>query len=168
MKTAEYWIEKLNLQKHPEGGYFNETYRNNEIIKKDYLPDRYDGDRCFSTLIYFLLKGNEVSQFHKLKSDEILHFYTGSSLTIHILDKEGNYLKILLGSNFEKGEVFHTIIPKGSWFGAEVNDKNSFSLIGCTVTPGFDFKDFEVGEKKKLLSMYPEHKMIIQKLTNCT
>jgi uncharacterized protein len=165
MKTAEYWIEKLNLHKHPEGGYFNETYRNNENLSADLLPERYKSERCFSTLIYFLLKGEDLSHFHKLKSDEIWHFYTGSRIIVHIINEQGVYSSISLGSDIEKGEVFHYVIQKNSWFGAEVSDKTSFCLIGCTVTPGFDFNDFELGEKQELLSKFPQHKEIIERMS---
>jgi uncharacterized protein len=166
MNTAEYWIEKLNLQKHPEGGYFSETYRNNESIKKEHLPERYNGDKCFSTLIYYLLKENDLSHFHRLKSDEIWHFYSGSPLIVHLIDENGNYKSVLLGSNIETGEMFQFVIPRNTWFGAEVKDKSSFSLIGCTVSPGFDFDDFELGKKRDLSDKYPRYINIINYLTN--
>jgi uncharacterized protein len=163
--NADYWINKLQLQAHPEGGYFREIYRSDETLNKESLPDRYSGKRNFATSIYFLLKGKDKSLFHKLKSDEIWHFYSGSPLTVYIIDENGKLQHEKLGGNFDSGEQFQIIIKKGLWFGAEVNDKTSFSLIGCTVSPGFDFNDFELGERDKLLKQYPEHKNIIDILT---
>src|SRR5919198_5664054 len=100
MKNADYWIEKLELVKHPEGGYFKEIYRSKEKVPANALPDRYQGDRSFSTFIYFLLKGSQVSRLHRLKSDELWHFYVGSSLTIHVIDLGGRHFTVRLGNNF--------------------------------------------------------------------
>ncbi len=165
MKTAQYWIGKLSLDPHPEGGWFRETYRSDEIVVQDSLPERYDGPRAFCTLIYFLLESGQVSRLHRLKSDEQWHFYTGSSLTIHIINPQGQYAQQQLGSDAEKGESFQAIIPAGCWFGATVNAEDSYTLIGCLVSPGFDFGDFELGTRSELLSRYPRHAVIIQKLT---
>lgn len=163
--NTEYWINKLNLSKHPEGGYFKEVYRADEIINKNSLPERYIGDRKFSTSIYFLLDGNDKSHFHKLKSDEIWHFYEGSSVSVYIIYPDGILEIKKLGNDFENGEAFQVIIPKGTWFGAEVNDKKSFSLFGCSVSPGFDFNDFELAEREKLITIFPQHKELIINLT---
>lgn len=163
--TADYWIEKLQLQPHPEGGYFRETYCADEMIKLEHLPDRYEVDHSFSTAIYYLLNEYQVSAFHRLKSDELWNFYIGSSLTLHIIDKLDEYSQIKLGSNFENGEVFQAVIPAGSWFGASVNDTSSYVLVGSIVAPGFDFTDFEMADRKDLLKQYPQHRAIIEKLT---
>jgi predicted cupin superfamily sugar epimerase len=163
--TANFFIEKLKLAPHPEGGYFNEIYRSSENIEKSGLPERYDGKRCFSTSIYHLLDGKQVSKFHRLKSDEIWHFYSGSALTVHLIDPDGNYTTIRLGSNVVEGEVFQAIVPAGSWFGAIIDDQNAYTLIGCTVAPGFDFSDFEMADRNSLLNSFPQYKEIIEKLT---
>lgn len=165
MQGADYWIEKLRLVKHLEGGYFREVYRSEETIPADALNERYSGERAFSTSIYFLLRGDEVSHFHRLKSDEVWHFYAGSSLIIHFISTAGKHCTIKLGGNFEKGEVFQSVVEKGCWFGAVVNDTSSYSLVGCTVAPGFGFDDFELGRREDLIELYPEHKTIIKKLT---
>ncbi len=159
--SADYWIEKLNLKTHPEGGYYKEVYRSNEIIDESSLPERFRGTRCLSTSIYFLLKGDEFSAFHKIKSDEIWHFHAGTGLKFYIIDKEGELSVFKLGSDFEKEEQFQITIPKESWFAAKVIHKNSFTLVGCTVAPGFDFSDFELGKKDELIQKYPQHKEII-------
>lgn len=164
-KKAEYWINKLNLTKHPEGGHFKEVYRADELINNKFLPERYTGDRNYSTSIYFLLEGEDKSHFHKLKSDEIWHFYEGSSVSVYIIYPDGKLEIKKLGNNFDEREEFQVIIPRGTWFGAEVNDKNSFALFGCTVAPGFDFSDFELADKNKLISDFPQHEELIEKFT---
>jgi len=164
-QNAAYWIQKLQLSEHPEGGYFKETYRSDEFIDGGHLPERFTGARSLSTAIYFLLEGTQFSAFHRIKSDELWHFYTGSSLTLYVIDPKGSLSQIKLGSDFENGEVFQAVVKAGCWFGAVVNDPTSYSLVGCTVAPGFDFRDFELGERQKLLAWYPEHKVAIEKLT---
>ena len=163
--NARYWINKLKLEEHPEGGYFREVYRSGEVIEEVALPDRYSGVRNVSTSIYFLLEKEVVSHFHKLQSDEIWHFYEGSSLTIHLIDEAGNYSTQKLGRNLEEGEALQFAIPKFSWFAAEVNDKTSFTLIGCTVAPGFDFADFALAKREELMKQFPSHTNIIERLT---
>ncbi len=164
-RSAKYWIKKLNLSKHPEGGYFREVYRSKEFINKKSLPARYTSFRSFSTSIYFLLESHEFSAFHRLKSDEIWHFYDGSPLSLLIIEKTGVLKKIKLGKTPENNEVFQAVIEKGNWFAAKVNEPDSFSLIGCTVAPGFDFEDFELGKKSKLVELYPQHSDIIESFT---
>ncbi|MEQ8997433.1 MAG: cupin domain-containing protein [Coleofasciculus sp. B1-GNL1-01] len=164
-KNAEYWIEKLGLQKHPERGYYKETYLSDEQIAHESLPKRFSGRRNFSTAIYFLLAGTDFSALHRIKSDELWHFHTGSSLTIHIIEQSGNYSSIKLGENFDQGEVFQAVVKAGDWFGATVNDPQSYSLVGCTVAPGFDFNDFELGKREDLIKRYPQHQSLIEKMT---
>lgn len=163
--NANYWIHKLDLLKHPEGGYYKEIYRSDEVIAKDVLPDRYTAERNVSTSIYFLLAKEQVSRFHKLKSDEIWHFYYGTSLTIHMIDEKGKYAEQKLGRNLDEGEVLQFVIPKHTWFAAEVNNKSSFSLIGCTVAPGFDFADFELAKREEMVKKFPALKKIIERFT---
>jgi uncharacterized protein len=166
MLNAETIIKTLALKQHPEGGWFIETYRSSEIIKKDSLPERFTGDRYFSTAIYFLLKENDISAFHRIKQDEIWHYHYGDSITIHTINKTGKYSKIRLGSNITNGETMQAVIPAGTLFAAEINSsKYNFSLAGCTVAPGFDFEDFEMPDRETLLKLYPEHKEVIIKLT---
>jgi len=166
MKNATYWIEKLGLQKHPEGGYYKEIYKSKEFIAKDALPTRFSGKRAFSTSIYFLLNKKEVSAFHRIKQDEIWHFYAGSSLTIHIIDQQGRYSIAQLGRYFEKGSSFQVVIPAGSYFAAAVHNPASYSLMGCTVAPGFDFADFEMPSQSKLLKLFPQHAALIKRFSH--
>ncbi len=164
-KSAKYWIKNLELTKHPEGGYFKEIYRSDEIIKKGHLPLRFFGNRCFSTSIYFLLDKNDFSTFHKIKSDEQWHFYAGTSLSIFVISPSGDIETIVLGNNPDKGEMFTAIIKKDHWFAAKSNDKISYSLVGCTVAPGFDFNDFVIGKREDLIKEFPHHRKVIIEMT---
>ena len=164
-KNADYFIKKLALEKHPEGGYFKEIYRSQEKISKASLPARFSGDRNFSTCIYFLLKKQDFSSFHKIQQDELWHFYEGSTLQMHFIDLTGNYHSIRLGRNLEQGEQMQYTVPSHTWMAAEVIDKTSYSLIGATVSPGFDFADFEMPTAETLINQYPQHKKIISRLT---
>jgi uncharacterized protein len=165
MKSAEYWIAKLGLTGHPEGGYYMESYRSDESYSNTSLPSRYKGQRVFGTAIYFLLKGKGYSAFHRLLSDETWHFYTGSPFEIFVLKGNGDLAHFLVGDNPEAGEVFQLTIPRGHWFAARLVDQTSFGLVGCTVAPGFHFDDFELAERKKLVAEFPQHNQLITELT---
>ncbi len=164
-QSAENWVEKLSLQPHPEGGYYKETFRACEEILSDHLPKRFSGNRSVSTGIYYLLEKENFSAFHRIKSDELWHHYDGGALLIHIIDDKGDYEVIKLGKNLDQGEVPQAVVPYGEWFAAEPEDKTSFAFVGCTVSPGFDFADFELGKRDELLKQHPQHKDIIEKLT---
>lgn len=158
--TSAYYIKKFSLFPHPEGGFFSEVYRSDEFIPVEALDERYVGKRNISTSIYFLLEGRGFSAFHRIKSDETWHHYDGSTALIHIISPEGIYSTVRLG----KDDSLQYTIQRGSWFAGEVSDKNSFVLLGCTVAPGFDFSDFEIGKRDELLKMFPEHQEIINRL----
>ena len=164
-RTAEYWIKRLRLRPHPEGGYYRETYRSPEIIAKADLPKRYKGKRSFATAIYFLLRGNQFSAFHRLKSDEIWHFYNGTSISIFVIGKDERLTTAKLGLNAEEGEHLQFVIKAGSWFAAKLDKGKSYALIGCTVTPGFDFADYEMGNRRELCRQFPCHCALIEQLT---
>lgn len=166
MFPAKYWVEKLKMQSHPEGGFFAETYRSNELIDQNSLPKRFSGDRNFSTGIYFLLESHHFSAFHRIQSDEMWHFYAGDALNVYYIDNEENMQIIKLGNNPEKGEVFQAVVPAGVWFGSKPAVENSYSLVGCTVAPGFDFADFEMPDRQTLLQEFPQHEVIIKILTH--
>lgn len=165
MNNVDYWINELKLLPHPEGGFYKETYRSEEILEKDNLPSRYQGDRNFSTAIYFLLRSQDRSVFHRINSDELWHFYQGSTLLIYVLTGEG--LKIhRLGANINQGDSLQVLVPANCWFGAIVEKPESYALCGCTVSPGFDFRDFEIARQDFLLMHYPEQSEIIKRLTH--
>ncbi len=161
---ANFYITHLNLQPHPEGGYFKETYRAAESFPADGLPNRFNGDRSFSTAIYYLLQQGDFSAFHRIKSDECWHFYAGETLLIHMIEKTGKYLCVKLGANLDRGETFQFVVPAAAWFASEPSPNAAFALAGCTVAPGFDFNDFEMANKQTLLSDFPQHTHIISRL----
>ena len=165
MKAARYWIEKLKLLKHPEGGYYREVYRSDENINKSALSSRYSGSRSVATSIYFLLDGDDFSCFHRLQSDETWHFYQGSTLELLVLDDHGELMVFLLGPDFEAGERLQVTISRNHWFAARVVDKQSYTLVGCTIAPGFHFNDFELADRSKLIKEFPKHEKLIEELT---
>ncbi len=159
--NAQYYIQKLNLIAHPEGGYFKEVYRSDESIEVNALPKRFSGSRNFATSIYFLLEGKQFSAFHKIESDETWHFYAGASMTLMMINETGNYSEAIIGNNLDNYEHLQFTIKRNTWFAAKVNNENSFSLLGCTVAPGFDFSDFVLAEKTALLNTFSQHEAII-------
>ena len=163
-RPARYWIEKLRLNPHPEGGYYRQTYKSELLIPADSLPGHW-GPRAASTAIYFLLEAENFSAFHRLRSDELWHFYAGSSLLVHVIDQAGAYSRLLLGCDPDAGQAFQAIVPAGHWFASHVADWKSWALVGCTVSPGFDFADFEIAKRTDLIGQHPEHETIIQRLT---
>lgn len=163
---AEEIIERFQLEKHPEGGYFKETYRSKGVIPNTILGDAFIGERNYSTSIYFLLTSEHFSAFHKINQDEVWHFYKGSCLHLHIITKDGDYEIIKIGSDLENHEIPQFVVNAGDWFAAEVPKKDSYAFVGCTVAPGFDFRDFEMPEEEELLKIFPEHQQIIKKLTH--
>ena len=165
MGEAENIAKKLNMQPHPEGGYFKETYRSSGEITPENLGCDFTENRNFSTCIYFLLTSDTFSAFHKIKQDEIWHFYKGSPVKLHVISAEGVYSCMIIGNDLERNETPQFVVKAKDWFAAEVINKDSYSLLGCTVSPGFDFKDFELAERNSLIGEFPEYKSIIEKLT---
>lgn len=164
MQSKE-WIKCLELQPHPEGGYYKEVYRADGIISQTNLPIRYSGGRAYSTAIYYLLENGDFSSLHRLNSDEQWFHIDGSALTIHSIDPKGNYTKLHIGKNLGADELPHAIVPHGNWFGGTVDEANSFALVGCVVAPGFDFDDFELAKNERLTNLFPQHISLIEKLT---
>ncbi|MBL4604432.1 MAG: cupin domain-containing protein [Flavobacteriaceae bacterium] len=159
-------IEALGLQEHPEGGYFKETYRSKETISNKELDAKYVGDRHHCTGIYFLLTSEKFSAFHKVNQDEMWHYYKGAPIKLHTISPEGTYSFVMIGNNFENGETPQHVVKGGDWFAAEVLEKDSCCLVGCTVAPGFDFADFVLPTREELMSKYPDHKKTISRLTH--
>lgn len=163
-KNADYWIEKLEMTQHPEGGYFKETYRSEEQLSGENLPERYQSGRTFGTSIYFLLTTESVSNFHRLASDEIWHFHQGSAARIHFISPEGKHSFKDIGPDLEEDQQLQVIIPRRHWFAAEVIE-GDFILVGCTVAPGFEFEDFELASRQTLMTSFPKHQVLIEKFT---
>ena len=155
MKNAEYYIEKLNMESHVEGGYFKETFLSEDIDSND---------KNLYSSIYFLLRTGEVSNFHRLKEDELWYFHAGESLTIYMIDKNGSLITKKLGLNIEDGEEPQVLVKKGCIFGSAMNEEG-YALVGCMVAPAFSYNSFELFKREDLLKSYPEHKEVILKLT---
>lgn len=162
-KDATYWIRKLYLKPHPEGGCYRQTYKADLVLPNESLPT-FTGPRPASTAIYFLLEGENFSAFHCLRSDELWHFYLGETLLIHMIEADGRYFTIQLGTDTDAGDMFQGVVKAGCWFASEMKDGKSFALVGCTA-PGFDFDDFELAEREELARSYPQHRALIDRLT---
>ena len=163
MYTAEYWIQHLKLKPHPEGGFFREEYRSNTELDTKSLPIGYKSSHCLATSIYYLLRSQDISRLHRLRSDELWFFHSGSPIKIILIDTEGKKHTHMLGSNHVKAERFSLLISGGSIFCAEVHGPYSYGLVSCVVTPGFEFEDFEMFEKEDLIQAYPKHTKLIEK-----
>lgn len=162
---ARYWVEKYTMQPHPEGGYFAETYRSDEIIAADALPKRFGGERNFGTAIYFLLEKHHFSALHRIASDEIWHFYAGDALEVFCIEPSGSLHVVRLGDNPEAGEVFQAVVKAGTWFGSRLAAGGEYALVGCTVAPGFDFADFDMPAREEFIANFPQHTELIMGLT---
>jgi len=162
---AQKIIKRLRLQPHPEGGYFRESYRSSGKIPQSALPRTFKGDRNCSTAIYFLLPKGSKSNFHKIRSDEVWHFYSGGPITIVELRGNGRIKKTVLGPDIQKGQKLQYVVPANCWFGSHPNPKTEFALVGCTVAPGFDFADFKLAKRANLLKTFPRTRQEILRLT---
>ncbi|WP_109437121.1 cupin domain-containing protein [Aquimarina sp. AU119] len=165
MNKVEEIVDRLEMNSHPEGGYYKETYRSESMIPQHVLGEGFTGARNYSTAIYFLLTSNNFSAFHRIKQDEIWHYYEGSSLYVHVIDPNGKYKRYSVGINLDQEELPQLVVPAGCWFASSVKNKDSYSLVGCTVAPGFDFSDFELAERSALIKEYPKYKEIITQFT---
>ena len=164
--NAKEVIEKLKLQPHQgEGGYFLETYRSNKKIMVDY--DKNDNERNYSTAIYYLLTPDNFSSLHRIKQDEIFHFYGGDPVELVVFKNKDKANIITIGNNFIEDEKPQVLVPSCCWQGLRLKEgyKHGWCLMGTTVSPGFDFRDFEIGDRDQLLSKFPNHKEIILKYT---
>ena len=162
--NATFFVEQLQMLPHPEGGWYKETYRSSDLIPATGLPTRFAGERAASTAIYFLLEHHHFSAFHRIKSDEVWHFYYGGPLDVYVLQPDGSLEIIRVGNNPAEGEVFQAVVKAGCWFASKPAKPHTFSLVGCTVAPGFDFADFELADKNKLAAEFPAHEQLIRKL----
>ncbi|MBY9007699.1 MAG: cupin domain-containing protein [Candidatus Lokiarchaeota archaeon] len=165
MKVQEI-ITKLKLIPHPkEGGFFFETYRSSEIIKKQALPERYNDNRCIGTAIYYLLTNSTFSEMHRLGSDEIFHFYLGDPVEMLQLYPDGSSKIVILGNKILENMKVQTIVPRNVWQGAKLINEGEYALLGTTVAPGFEYIDYEQGNREELISKYPKYKNLITLLT---
>ncbi|HEY5966628.1 MAG TPA: cupin domain-containing protein [Chitinophagaceae bacterium] len=164
MSIVNTLIQRYGLVPHPEGGWYKQTYKSNEQIAAETLPKRFAASRFFSTAIYFLLEKGNFSAFHRIKSDECWHFYAGDPLLVHIIEQNGDLKVISLGSDHEKGQSFQYVVPANCWFASRPAPGSEYCFVGCTVSPGFEFEDFELADTTELSIMYPQHKSVIIEL----
>lgn len=162
-RSPQYWIDRLSLTPHVEGGAFSEIYRSDLLLPQDVLSAAHKGMRNAMTSIYFLLQQGQFSAFHRIASDELWHHYDGGTLSIYEIAPDGTLTRHLLGLE-EEARPF-AIIKAGSWFGSRVETPEAYTLCGCTVSPGFDFADFELADRAELSTLYPAQKSIISELT---
>jgi predicted cupin superfamily sugar epimerase len=154
-------IRRFDLQPHPEGGYFRETYRCAAKVSRE----GSDETRAASTAIYYLLCDGAHSAWHRIRSDEVWHFYAGEPLLVHVLDRKGELVTHRLGNPLtHQATVFQAVVSAGLWFAAECEDPATFALAGCTVAPGFEFSEFELADVDALRSAYPAHAAFIARL----
>lgn len=165
MTQIQSLINTLELQPHPEGGYFKETYRSASTFAPQ--DQFYSGEenRSYSTGIYFLLTQGNFSAFHRIKADEMWHFYQGDTLLVHCISPEGVYYILSVGPQISATTQPQAVVPAGTWFASEVAEKGAYALVGCTVSPGFDFNDFELANRTELIQQFPQHQAIIERLT---
>jgi predicted cupin superfamily sugar epimerase len=164
--TAEKLKSLLNLVPLSiEGGYFAETYRSTEMISSECLPDRYSGRRSVGTAIYYLLEPGTFSEIHRVASDEIFHFYLGDPVEMLQLWPDGSGKRVLIGTNIEKGMAPQVVVPQGVWQGARLAAGGKFALLGCTVSPGFEYADYESGSRQHLCELHPAYRDMIWALT---
>jgi uncharacterized protein len=155
----------LNLQPHPEGGWFAQTYKSREVIAAEALPSRYGGSRSFGTCIYYLLEPGTFSELHRLRSDEIFHFYMGDPVEMLQLWPEGRVKTITIGSDLSRGMVPQVVVPREVWQGSRLVAGGKVALMGCTVAPGFEFEDYERASREDLKKAYPKYAEMIEALT---
>ena len=161
---AQQYIQQLQLEAHPEGGYYRRTYQSKIQLSPSSLPHRFSKSRLAASAIYFLLTTDSYSAFHRLQSDELWHFYAGTSLTLYLIPPNGTLQTIEVGNPLNNTNTsFQALIPAQTWFAAAVNAPNSYALVGCTLSPAFDFEDFELAQKELMLKQYPQHTDLIEK-----
>lgn len=165
MTTAQTCIDQLDLQPHPEGGYYRETYRSAATMALPGSPPDTPAQRNVSTGIYFLLEADNFSAFHRIESDEMWHFYAGQALEVLELDDAGTLTRTRLGPDLLSGDVPQHVVPARRWFASRVVPGGTFALVGCTVAPGFDFADFALAQRHALSVRYPQHAVLIAELT---
>lgn len=163
--AARRWVDALGMRPHPEGGFYRETWRAADAVATSALPVRFAGDRTLGTAIVYLLPEGERSHLHRLHADEVWHLYDGGPLHLHLLVPGRGHERLVLGKDVEHGESPQVVVPHGTWFGAETAEGAGYVLVGCTTSPGFEFADFEMGEREALLAEFPAERAWIERLT---
>lgn len=164
--TAAELKKWLRLEPHPrEGGWFRQTWKADETIPQEALPERYPGPRAAGTAIYYLLEPESFSEMHRLASDEVFHFYLGDAVEMLQLDPDGTGRRVVLGHDVGQGMMLQTVVPQGVWQGSRLVAGGEWALLGCTVSPGFDYADYASGKREALTRGWPEWTEMIEGLT---
>ena len=166
MVTAQDIIEKLDLKPHREGGFYAESWRAPERLAVNALPPRYSGARSISTAIYYLITPESFSRLHRLRSDEIFHFYLGDPVEFLLLGAEGKGTTILVGPDVMADQVPQLVVRRGTWQGARLVPGGRFALLGTTMAPGFEYDDFEEGRRPELVAAFPAYRKAIEELSS--
>lgn len=165
--TAEDIIQLLGLEPlEEEGGFFKATYRSSDVLPTHALPKRYQGPRHLGSAIYYLLTADTCSRLHRLATDELFHFYLGDPVNLLRLFPDGTSDILTLGQDIASGQALQALVPRGCWQGAHLQDGGAFALMGATMCPGFDYDDYEAGDREELTELYPQNKAQIKKLTD--
>lgn len=166
MLTPERIIELLQLKPLAvEGGYFRQTYLAQEIVPPHGLHERYPHAKPFASVIYYLLYGDHFSALHRLRTDEVYHFYLGDAVELLLLYPNGASATVTLGTDLEAGQRLQQVVPQGVWQGSRIKRGGTFALMGTTMAPAFDPSDFELGDRDELIRLYSEHAELIRALT---
>ena len=157
-------VRRLSLEPHPEGGFFREVHRGTARI----TSAAHEGERSALTHIEFLLEGESFSAWHVVVSDELWHHYAGDPLELHLLHPAdgaapARHHVVILGRELERGQVPHAVVPAGVFQAART--LGAYSLMGCTVAPGFEFRDFSMPGRAELLGRFPDHAAIVERFT---
>jgi predicted cupin superfamily sugar epimerase len=165
--TADEVKKLLGLVPHPcEGGWFRRTYESGERIAAEAFADsRYVGARLTGTAIYYLLEPGTFSEMHRLRSDEIFHFYAGDAVEMLQLDEQGSGRVVRIGNRLAEGEQPQIVVPRGVWQGSKLAPGGQWALLGCTVSPGFEYEDYEAGSCAELCAAWPQFDVLIRELT---
>jgi predicted cupin superfamily sugar epimerase len=165
--TAEDVKKLLGLQPHPrEGGWYVRTYEAAELVGAEAFEDgRYAGARRTGTAIYYLLEPETFSEMHRLRSDEVFHFYAGDAVEMLQLREGGEGAMVVIGNDLERGQRPQVVVERGVWQGSRLMEGGRWALLGCTVSPGFEYEDYETGLREQLRVGWPKFAGEIAALT---
>ena len=163
-------IELLDLKPlRIEGGFFRETYRSPEEVPTEVLSERYGksgtAGKALGTAIYYLLTPETLSTLHRLTTDEVYHFYLGDRITMLLLYPDRSSETITIGQEIGRGQKVQVVVPHGTWHGSFLGDGGRFALLGTTMAPGFDFSDYEPGDRASMIKKFPDRRKLIERLT---
>ncbi len=167
MEEYRLYLDKLNLMPHPQGGFYRRNWQS--LITgdlKDATGKIVFANRLIGSTILYLLPKDMVCKWHRGKCDEMWHHYDGTALNLYLLTSQKGLETVVLGSDIQAGQIPQFIVPRNTWFAAEVAESKGFAFCGCTLWPAFSYTDFEMAESASLCDDFPAHKDLIQRLQN--